>query len=120
MIAPILWEVIVMIRFNREARRLFVYLVGISCVLTGAAIAQSRTDAKVQHLSFDSPEAWALKYFTSSTLLSGLQPAETIDEERGAGSVRVGLELGWLPALSPERASALVARNKRISTKRRF
>jgi hypothetical protein len=71
------------------------YLVGISC-----AMAQS------QRVSFDSPEAWALKYFTSSTLLSGLQPPEPFDEERGArvGSITVGLEAGWLPALNSERA----------------
>jgi len=96
-------EVIEMIRFSREASRLLVYLVGGACVLTGNAIAQSSANA-VQHLSFDSPEAWALKYFTSSTLLSGLQPPEIIDEERGTGSVTVGIELGWLPALNPERA----------------
>jgi hypothetical protein len=92
-------EVIVMNRFSREAGRLFVYLVGVACMLTGGAFAQSK------HLSFDSPEAWALKYFTSSTLLSGLQPPEVIDEERRrTGSVTVGLEAGWLPALNPERA----------------
>ena len=28
------------------------------------------------HLSFDSPEAWGLKYFTSTSLLSGLPPVE--------------------------------------------
>jgi hypothetical protein len=80
------------------------YLVGVACVLTGDAIAQSGTNATVRRLSFDSPEAWALKYFTSSTLLSGLQPPEMIDEERGPGSVTVGLEAGWLPALNSERA----------------
>src|SRR6266853_4086247 len=87
-------------RFNRKASRLFIYLVGAACVFTGDAVAQSA----VQHLSFDSPEAWALKYFASSTLLSGLQPPEMIDEERGTGSITVGLETGWLPALNPERA----------------
>jgi len=76
------------------------YLVGAACALTGGANAQST----VQHLSFDSPEAWALKYFTSSTLLSGLQPPEEVDEVRGTGSITVGLETGWLPALNPERA----------------
>ena len=93
-----------MIRLNTEAYRLFIYLVGISCVLTGTAMAQSAGSASVQHLNFDSPEAWALKYFTSSTLLSGLQPPETFDAERGIGSVTIGLEAGWLPALNAERA----------------
>ncbi len=76
------------------------YLMGAACALTGGADAQST----VQHLSFDSPEAWALKYFTSSTLLSGLQPPEDVDEVRGTGSITVGLETGWLPALNAERA----------------
>jgi hypothetical protein len=93
-----------MITFSREASRLFIYLVGISSVLTGSAMAQSGSNAAVQHLSFDSPEAWALKYFTSSTLLSGLQPPEPIELDRRVGSVTVGLEAGWLPALNPERA----------------
>lgn len=83
-----------MIRFNRKASR-SLYLVGVACVLTGDAIAQSGANAPVQHLSFDSPEAWALKHFTSASLLSGLQPPET----RPIGSVTVGFELGSLPTL---------------------
>ena len=70
------------------------YLVGAACALTGGASGQST----VQHLSFDSPEAWALKYFTSSTLLSGLQPPEPSEGHR-VGSVSVAFELGWLPTL---------------------
>jgi hypothetical protein len=47
-------------------------------------------------LSFDRPEAWAMKYFTSATFLSGLN---TPDEAR-PGSVAVGFEGVWLPSLS--------------------
>ena len=43
-------------------------------VLSSYTMAQNRVVAPVQHLSFDAPEAWALKYFTSVTLLSGLEP----------------------------------------------
>src|SRR5437867_4740448 len=97
-------EVTAMIRFKREASRFVTYLLGFVCVFLGDAIAQSATNAPVQHLNFNRPEAWALKYFTSATLMSGLQPPETLVEERRTGSVTVGLEMGWLPALSPERA----------------
>src|SRR5437870_8958113 len=93
-----------MITFNRELSRYFIYFVGVACIVTGDAIAQSTNNASVQHLSFDRPEAWALKYFTSTTLLSGLQPPEPLEEGRHVGSVTVGLETAWLPALNPDRA----------------
>jgi hypothetical protein len=50
----------------------------------------------VEHLTFDRPEAWALKYFTSATLLAGLDTWE----DTPPGSVAIGLEGGWLPRLS--------------------
>lgn len=43
------------------------------------------------------PESWVLAYFTSATLLSGLETPAT----RRTGDVSLGLELGWLPSLSP-------------------
>ena len=49
------------------------------------------------HLGFDKPEAWGLKYFASTTLLSGLQPPDP--EGWKVGSLNVGFELGWLPTL---------------------
>src|SRR5712692_8446263 len=95
-----------MIRFSREVNRFRVYLislVGVACVLTGAAIAQTQTiSRRVEHLSFDRPEAWALKRFSAASLLSGLPPPEALLEERRPGSVIVGLEGGWLPKLSAE------------------
>jgi hypothetical protein len=56
-------------------------------------------------MRFDSPEAWALKYFASSTLLSGLQPPEPLVEGRRTGSITVGFEAGWMPALTAEQAT---------------
>jgi hypothetical protein len=50
------------------------------------------------HVGFDRPEAWGLKYFASTSLLSGLPPPES-PAGRRTGSLTVGLELGWLPAL---------------------
>jgi hypothetical protein len=50
------------------------------------------------HLGFEQPEAWGLKYFASTTLLSGLQPPEPPEGHR-FGSITVGLETSWLPTL---------------------
>src|ERR1700730_7283889 len=68
-----------------------------SLALSVPATAQTSVVAPVENLSFDRPEAWALKYFTSMLLLSGWETPE----ELPSGSVRIGLELGWVPALSP-------------------
>jgi hypothetical protein len=51
-----------------------------------------------EHLGFDRPEAWGLKYFTAATLLSGLQPPSS-GEEHHPWSVNVAFETGWLPSL---------------------
>jgi hypothetical protein len=72
-------------------------------MLAGSGFAQTRTITNIQHLNFDTPEIWALKYFTSATMLSGLQPPETPEMAR-IGGIVVGLEMGWIPALRPERA----------------
>jgi len=48
-----------------------------------------------ENLDFDRPEAWALKYFTSVSLLTGFG----VPEERRAGSLELGLELSWIPDL---------------------
>lgn len=51
-----------------------------------------------QHINFNRPEAWALKYFASSSLLSGLAPPEPTEGHR-FGAITIGLELGWIPQL---------------------
>ena len=59
--------------------------------------AQSVIDFR-EDLDFDRPEAWAMKYFSSATQLSGLG----IPERLPAGAVEVGLEAGWIPSLSEQ------------------
>lgn len=49
-----------------------------------------------EHLDSDRPEAWAMNYFTSVTLLSGLAVPRT----RRPLSLEAGAELGWVPQLS--------------------
>jgi len=50
-----------------------------------------------EHLDFDRPEAWALQYFASVTLLTGFGPPPAADP----GSVELGLDVGWIPELGP-------------------
>ncbi len=89
-----------------------IYQAILICTLAGSACAQT------QQLDFDRPEAWALKYFASSTLLNGLQPPEPLGEQRRTGSVTVGLEMGWLPRLNAERARRSRGRDRRRRERR--
>jgi hypothetical protein len=82
-----------------------VVLVTIFTLVAAGATAQNpsaptpsatTTVEPAERLTFDRPEAWALKYFVSSTMLSGLD----VPGNHRAGSISVGLEMGWLPALS--------------------
>lgn len=70
----------------------------LSIAMVPCALAQSEVLAPVERLNFDRPEAWAMKYFTSITLLDGL----SIPEPAPAGTVVAGLELGWVPRLSTD------------------
>ncbi|MBV9303394.1 MAG: hypothetical protein JOY53_14880 [Acidobacteriaceae bacterium] len=77
------------------------YLTALGILLTTRLIAQSgptRVFAPDEHIGFDRPEAWGLKYFASASLLSGLQPPEAPEGYR-TGSVNIGFEIGWIPAL---------------------
>jgi opacity protein-like surface antigen len=58
-------------------------------VFAGDALGQER-------IGFDRPEAWAMKYFTSATVLSGLSTPDTLPP----GSMALQFESGWLPPLS--------------------
>jgi len=51
------------------------------------------------HISFERPEAWGLKYFAAASLLSGL-PAPPLTEAAHVGSISLGLEMDWLPQLN--------------------
>jgi hypothetical protein len=63
--------------------------------LPSPAAAQMVMDA-TDHLSFDRPESWALAYFASASLPSGLDTPRTLKP----GSVGIGFEFGSLPPLS--------------------
>jgi hypothetical protein len=88
-------------RFNRKrAIGIFVCVFGVTSVLTVKAMAQPVAGGlnNNYHVSFDRPEAWGLKYFASTSLLSGLQPPEPAEGHR-VGAITLGFELGWLPTL---------------------
>ena len=74
--------------------------------ICGAAIAQ--TPSAVRRVRFDSPEGWGLKYFTSAVMFSGLQPPPSAVERRRLGAITIGLESGWVPSLTPERAKQIL------------
>ncbi len=75
---------------------LLVAALAIALGLSNGAAAQ--VIAPTEHLAFDTPESWALQYFTSATLMTGLET----DMPDVPGSVAVQLEAGWLPSLTPQ------------------
>jgi hypothetical protein len=71
-------------------------LVAIAAVC--ASFAPAPAAAKVDNLGSHDPEAWAMFYFTSVTLFSGLGAPRA----REPWSIEAGLELGNIPHLSEE------------------
>lgn len=80
-------------------------LIALSWLLAGGGLfvqvpAQAQVEIydPVQDLDFDDPEAWAMKFFTSVSLLTGLGPVA----DREAGDVTLGLEVLSVPHLDQE------------------
>jgi hypothetical protein len=65
-------------------------------VIANPTSGLAQASSAAQQVAFDSPEAWAMKYFTSATALNGLETPEDL----GAGALAIGVEGGWLPKLS--------------------
>src|SRR5215471_134296 len=82
---------------NRNKIGALVTVMALTSMVTTNAAAQYNLHNNY-HVGFDRPEAWGLKYFASSTMLSGLTPPES-EEDRRLGSVTLGFEIGWLPTL---------------------
>ena len=62
------------------------------------ASAQTFVLDGVDEMDFDRPESWALKYFASVTMMTGLG----VPKPTEYGSIALDLELGWIPSLSEE------------------
>ncbi len=75
--------------------RLAVLSVALALLLSAPAGAQRILDVD-QELDFERTESWAMKYFASANLFTGLGPPR----QRRPGSLEVGLEALWVPTLS--------------------
>jgi len=75
-------------------------LLGLAVVLLspGSGAHAQEVFAPTEELDFDRPESWAMKYFASLELLSGMG----VPEGMGAGAIRLGFEGGLVPQLSDE------------------
>ena len=71
-------------------RHPILWLLGLS--LACPVVAQDVLDIE-QQLDFDAPEAWAMKYFTSTSLLTSLGAVEALEP----GAVELGLEAIQIP-----------------------
>lgn len=84
-------------RSDRRGRR---YRLAFLLLLAGfgapAPVLAQEQLKSTRNLDSDRPEAWAMNYFTSITLLSGL----SMPHSRAPGSIEIALELGRIPQLS--------------------
>lgn len=75
-----------------------------SCLLAAMVVATSaraiETVGGTQQVGFDRPEAWAMKYFTSVTLMTSLGTPRPLR----LGAVRLVAEAEWIPAVSDAQA----------------
>ena len=70
-------------------------VIALSLLLGAAARVAAQP---VEHIDFDRPESWALKYYAAVSTFTPLGPPET----RKLGSLDLGLEAGWIPYLSED------------------
>lgn len=78
--------------------RLMLALVLITLVMAPGTVRAQTVINFVDDLDFDRPEAWAMKYFTSLALLTGLGAPRTLEP----GSIEIGFEGGYIPSLSDD------------------
>ena len=79
---------------RRRPLSLSITLISLFCTVFSCVVPASAAE----DLDSDRPEAWAMFYFTSVSLFSGLGTPRS----RELGSVEAGLELGSIPHLSEE------------------
>lgn len=73
-------------------------LAAVSALAAGAPACGQVVIRDDEDLDFERPEAWGMKYFTSTSLLTGFGVPEAMEP----GTVEVGLELGWIPELDED------------------
>lgn len=80
-------------------KRSFVVIpLAVAVSLAGTALARAQVIESTEELSFDRPESWAMKYFASLAILSGMG----VPERMGAGAIDVGFEGSTVPQLSED------------------
>lgn len=79
----------------RAATRLVVSYLLVLLARAPAAHAVVTTGG-TQPIDFDRPEAWAMKYVTSVTLMSGMGPPRDLH----LGSIRLMADAEWIPEVS--------------------
>lgn len=80
-------------RAAKPRARLWLVLVSVFVAFPSLAQNELRID---EQLSFDRPESWAMKYFASLNLFTGLG----VPRPSTPGSIDLGFELDWVPGLS--------------------
>ncbi|MGH9410632.1 MAG: hypothetical protein ACRD1V_14390 [Vicinamibacterales bacterium] len=80
---------------GRRGRRPFVVESILALLILNAGLAAAQAPSTPQRIEFDRPEAWAMKYFTSASLL--VAPSVP---SAGLSRVRLGLDVVALPPLS--------------------
>lgn len=87
---------------DRRSPRAWTFVLLLTLALPSTVRAQDGlgygTPSNPGTIDFDRPESWAMKYFTSVSLLTGLGVPGVV----GEGNVVVGLEGGFIPELSDE------------------
>jgi hypothetical protein len=78
-------------------KRLFTFLVLLTVIGSEESRAQNVIEG-TEDLDFDRPESWAMKYFASLSLLTGMG----VPDPMGKGAIALGFEGGYVPQLSEE------------------
>jgi hypothetical protein len=73
-------------------------IASVTLALATAAPSFAQSGSQVDELDWDRPEAWAMKYFNSVSILTGLGPPRA----RETWSFEIGLELDTIPRLDED------------------
>lgn len=80
-----------------RSRLALLCLLAAMAAIASPAFPQILLDS-TEHLAWDRPEAWAMKYFTAVSLMSGYAAPEGLDK----GAISIAFDAGWVPSLSEE------------------
>lgn len=81
---------------NSQYSRILLCSLFVFVVVLGKKVGAQEVVRSTEHLDADRPEAWAMSYFSSVSLLAGLGTPHA----RDPGSLEIGFEFDWIPQLS--------------------